>query len=89
MKSLNKVKKYSISRSGFITDCFDIDNETMAFVIPKNKIDAGKYKKFYEERLKKQGVNIRHQKDIHYKKPFWKFWGMNDYSIAVYKVLFI
>lgn len=83
---MKKVRKISISRGGLKIDKFDIDNETIALVIIKDKENAGKMKDVYEKRLKKQGIIIKHQKDIHYKKPFWKFWGMNDYSIAVYKI---
>lgn len=83
---MKKVRKISISRGGIKTDKLDIDNETIALVIPRDEENAGKLKKAYEERLKNEGLNIKHQKDIHYKKPFWKFWGMNDYSIAVYKI---
>lgn len=83
---MKKVRKISISRGGFKRDNLDIDNETIALVIPINTDDADKLKKVYENNLKKQGITIKHQKDIHYKKPFWKFWGTNDYSIAVYKM---
>jgi len=83
---MRKVRKISISRGGLRTDNLDIDNETMALLIPKDEESAGKLKKAYQERLKEQGITLKHQKDIHYKKPFWKFWGMDDYSIAVFKI---
>jgi len=85
---MKKVRKISISRSGLKTDKLDIDTETMALLIPSNKKDAEILKKAYVERLKTNGIILNFQKDIHYKKPFWKFWGMKDYSIAVYKVQF-
>jgi len=40
----------------------------------------------YEKQMKKEGIDIKHQKDMHYKKPFWKFWSFDGYSIAVYKM---
>jgi len=85
---MKKVRKISISRSGLKTDKLDIDTETMALLIPSNKKDADALKNAYVERLKTNGIILNFQKDIHYKKPFWKFWGMKDYSIAVYNVQF-
>jgi hypothetical protein len=85
---MKKVRKISISRSGLKTDKLDIDTETMALLIPSNKKDAEVFKNAYVERMKTNGIILNFQKDIHYKKPFWKFWGMKDYSIAVYNVQF-
>lgn len=85
---MKKVRKISISRSGLKTDKLDIDTETMALLISTNKNDADKFKNAYVERMKANGFILNFQKDIHYKKPFWKFWGMKDYSIAIYKVQF-
>ncbi len=85
---MKKVKRISISRSGLKTDRIDIDNETITILIPSNKQDADSLKEAYVERMKGEGIILNFQKDIHYKKPFWKFWEMKDYSIAVYKVQF-
>lgn len=82
---MGKVRKVSVSRSGLKTSNLDINHNTIAVVIPSNIEDAQKFKTAYEKHLKKQGLNIKYQKDIHYKRPFWKFWTMNDYSLAVYK----
>lgn len=81
-----KVRRISISRSGLNFDKLEIDRQTMALLIPDNKNDAEKFKTAYIERMKVNGLMLKFQKDIHYKRPFWKFWGMKDYSIAVYKI---
>lgn len=86
---MKKVRKISISRSGLNFDKLDIDTETMALLIPSNKNDADKFKAAYVERMKANGFTSNFQKDIHYKRPFWKFLGMKDYIIAVFKVQFI
>ena len=83
---MNKVKSISISRTGLKADKYDVDDKTISIVIPQDEESADKIKRAYEERFKKEGLNIKHHKDIHYKKPFWKFWGIGDYSIAVYKI---
>lgn len=83
---MKKVRKISISRSGLNFGELDINTETMALLIPSNKNDADDLKTAYIERMKANGFTLNFQKDIHYKRPFWKFWGMKDYSIAVFKV---
>ena len=55
-------------------------------VISNNKEEASLMKTAYEKQMKKEGIDIKHQKDMHYKKPFWKFWSFDGYSIAVYKM---
>lgn len=78
----------SISRSGLHRDSIPLNDETIALHIPSNKKEADTFKEAYVKRMKEQGIVLSFQKDIHYKKPFWKFWGLNDYSIAIYKIDF-
>jgi hypothetical protein len=86
---MKKIRKISISRSGLNFDKLDIDTETIALLIPINKNDADKLKTAYVKRMKTNGFTLNFQKYIHYKRPFWKFFGMKDYIIAVFKVQFI
>jgi hypothetical protein len=83
---MKKVRRISISRSGLKIEKLDIDNKTIALFIPNNEKEANIIKNVYVKRMNENGILLTHQKDIHYKKPFWKFWGMKDYSIAVYKM---
>ena len=78
--------KYSISKSGLKTDSIDVDMETIAVVIPRGIKNVNNFREVYEKIMKDTGLIIKHQKDIHYVKPFWKFWAMNNYSIAVFKI---
>lgn len=82
----NKIRKLSISRTGLKIDTLDVDSQTIALYVPDAVKDIEKFKLAYIERMKDRGIKITHQKYIHYKKPFWKIWGMRDYSIAVFKL---
>lgn len=84
---MKKVRKISVIRSGLKTDKLDIDNKTIALLIPKDINNANKIKKGYEKSLAQIGVFVEYQKSIHYKRPFWKFWGIKDYDIAVFKII--
>ena len=84
---MKKIKKFSISRIGLKYDYIDSDHETIAIVIPNKYEDAIKYKKVYVDMLKKEGIIIKHQKDICHIKPFWRFRGIPDCNIAVFKVI--
>lgn len=86
---MKKVRRVSISRGGVKWNKLDIDNETMALLIPKDEEEADRLKKSYQKHLKEKGITIEYQKDIHRKRPFWKFWDkLGDYSIAVLKLRF-
>lgn len=86
MKFLNKkVTRVSVSKTGLKTESFINNTETIALVIPKCNIDE--YKNAYVKRLSECGIKVEHEKDIFYKKPFWKFWGGSFPDLAIYKII--
>ena len=85
---MKTIKNVSISRSGLKTDTFNVNTKTIALAIHNENIDElNKIKKAYEEKLKEQGLNLKFQKNIYYKKPFWKFWGISDCTIIIYDII--
>lgn len=83
---MKKVKKLSVSRSGLIYDTYLFDTRTIGLYLSNNKDKFEYIKDSFLRRCIMSGIYVEHQKDIHYKKPFWKFWGDKDYSIAIYKL---
>ena len=81
-----KAIKYSISKSGLKTESINADCKTIGIPIPRGIKNVKNFREEYENIMKKNGMIVKHQKDINYVKPFWKFWGMNDYSIAVFEI---
>jgi hypothetical protein len=83
---MRKTIKISTCRNGLTTSRLDIDNETIALRICDNKKDSEIIKEAFIKRMCKNGILLKHQKDIYYKRPFWKFWGLKDYNISVFKI---
>jgi len=85
---MEKFRTISVSRTGLEQVKIPIDNQTIAIYLPKDNIEA--YKDEYVKEFKKRFKSFRleHIRDVLYKKPFWKFWGVKDYSLAIFKITY-